>query len=251
MFDATSTDGGASWRYRTLAYHAPGFEVSVQDVACSSSSICEAMLLLYGSGIANQFTVMIRTTNGGATWATERKVRGEVGYITRATTMSCVAGGYAVTGATAVLIYSTSNGGKSWTKDKAPFPNAQINWVTRASATHCAILETNDTNSGSHPEVLVSLNGGHSWSVGHSAPGVTRGEYYDAFACSSPRARVIFARTYGAAVVSRTTNFGRSWSRQTSPGALRSVQGAQCSRTGPCVAAWVSEIGAGMTVYLP
>ncbi|HET6253233.1 MAG TPA: T9SS type A sorting domain-containing protein [Puia sp.] len=143
-----SSDGGNTW---TLVYH----RNLTQTTGTASNSIY--MLAFPGNGstgYAVQNNEIIKTTNGGQSWAT-------VSYTNGGTFTLSAPDANTVFAASPTTIYSTTNGGANWTSISVPFT---IQAMTAYSATHVyAITPVGDTYS--------STDGGNTWLKANSQTG--------------------------------------------------------------------------------
>jgi len=177
-----STDGGADWQ---LAYHR-----SLPGTNAASNSVYQMSFPGAGStGYAVQNNEIIKSTNGGQTWATLVATNGAT-FTLSAPDVNTV---YV---ASPTALYKTTNGGSSWTSNTVPFT---IQVMTAYSNTHVyAVTPLGDTYS--------STDGGNTWQPANSLTGRMTSSYINSihFIADS------IGYVCGSAVY-QTRNSGMSW----------------------------------------
>ena len=161
-FIAVTSDGGGSWQTVTSNNNPIG---AVFSVACPSPSFCVAL----GSEIRVSH-------DGGSTWAlrtTNTGISGGLHSVTCGSATSCVAAGAGPNDPSGgAQVFTTSDGGNTWTSQTAP-PGSVNAWQVRcASTTWCASVGPAASGSGT-ASFMTTTNGGVAWTNVSPPPGMT------------------------------------------------------------------------------
>lgn len=227
--DLTKT-AGASWSSR----REPAWTTGV--AACASTTTC----FVFASPSRGSFfdTELLRTTNGGATWAGHAYTRAK-GYIYGAacsTRTQCVAVGSSEAGGTFVFV--THNAGASWASVRMP-PSA-----SGFSSVSCHVLTCAALGSST---LAISRNGGKSWWVHPLPSGTTQ---YRSVSCLTGTECVLAGYVPGTPLrpaVEVTHNSGSSWRPMTLPHVLGALFAVQCTSSTSCVAGGARYVYSGAT----
>lgn len=200
---------------------------SFTAVACGSSTSCAALGYRQGQSDYSTSTVLV-TSNGAKSWTTA-KFPANTAYVEAATCASatdCLATGESYTTEYGVIFQST-NLGRSWKQLTVPVG------VTALSSVGCNGLVCVATSS---EDVLVSANGGRSWTV-RAVPSTLDVE---SVSCLSATTCVAVGATSGypghpAAAVSH--NGGMTWAKAVLPSYDGALLAAACVGTTVCVTA--------------
>jgi hypothetical protein len=228
-------NGGASWAVHVGAY-------SLGPAACASPTSCVALGTPKSGG--SQTSVTLRTTTSGTTWSAA-KFPANKGYVQSAACpgpTSCVAVGSNTAGTTAIVFLST-NLGASW-RQVPVTPAARPARSVSCTGRTCIALAAN--------QVLVSTNGGESWTL-HGTP---IGPTIQSAACLSAAACILVgdsttARPSPIAFLSR--NGGAAWAVQALPHVTGLFLGISCPSATICVAGGdrIQYTGASPTAEFP
>ena len=216
-FILKSIDGGTTWASQTT----PVPVSLLQAITCPSASDCFAV------GQFNDATgVILATTNGGTTWTSQVLPSGVVNI--GLDNLSCSSD----TECVAVLDYNdnggpvlaTDNGGSTWVNEPVPSGFYGLDDVSCAVGTTDCMAVSNG--------VLISTDGGASWSVGPDPAGGPLSSVW----CGSTSTCVVFAGSDTTPTNAFTTStFGSTWTSSTVPSGVPTVTGGTCSAATACV----------------
>jgi photosystem II stability/assembly factor-like uncharacterized protein len=216
---------------------APGWQVASSPASTSESLTCPSESTCYALGISEHpvppgsatvtlpQTVVEVTHDGGARWTSSVPAPGEeIGGVlmglTCPTTNTCMIAGAEISPAATAHLYTTTNGGRSWTA--SVMPKASEGGVTQLScvtATRCVAFEippswTSASTTGF--DSLVTTDGGEEWTTTH----LPLGFYPYALSCSvasrcvavgkGPQANAEGSKP-GPAMAIYSTNDGATW----------------------------------------
>jgi photosystem II stability/assembly factor-like uncharacterized protein len=132
-----TTDGGARWS----SVHLPAGTGQVVDVACTSTTHCEAV------GSASSGGPLAIVTKNGTTWARQGlgktaavKAMRALSALSCPTALVCLAGGETLSSSGALMV--TTDGGAIWRVEKAPAGAGPISDVACASAVQCEFVSS-------------------------------------------------------------------------------------------------------------
>jgi len=224
-------NGGRSWTSHVETRY------NLAGAACSSPTTCVALGDTIGSPTGEADTGLV-TSNGGRTWAPiafpARKMFVEA--ITCSAPVLCLAAGANPT-ATRGVIYRSIDAGRTWAPVRLP---SKVRGLRTISCTGKSCIGTSAAY-----QVVVSRNGGTTWSLHAIAP---RPAIQDASCMSASVCMMVgFSGTSPsspAAEVSR--NGGASWASQRLPHFTGRLTGVDCSRAF-CVAIGVRVSYRGKT----
>ncbi len=234
-----STDGGGTW----VVESAPRTADAYDGVSCASPSSCVVTgndTLADGRGTA----LVTATTDGGATWTgTVRFARGTVlRSIDCASVSWCVAVGLRVPGATSQTvgaIWTSDDGGLTWTLTSPPGKLLALNAVSCASTAACEVvgetLGNKESAYGQTGAALGTTNGGTHWS-GQSLPfGL---DDFAGVSCATSLVCVTVGNDLerGGAFIAYTTTGGQSGGIEEAPASIVALRAVTCPTPTVCVA---------------
>lgn len=188
----TSSNGGHTWALSTSLPAIPGGATSayLRDVSCDSAGSHCVAVGAYFNGSEN-FALVYSTDNGGSSW-TQRSLPPTLmvsineflgGVACSSSGSVCVAVGYVATGSDAVpLVYTTNNGGNSWTLSASlPVPTFSTNSnylqsvACDSAGSRCAAVGHHYDGSFSTPLTYTSNNAGVTWVLSSPQPSIPGG----------------------------------------------------------------------------
>ncbi len=134
-----TTDGGSTW----LQSQPPKGVVGLSAVSCPTRSVCYALAGLGTSNQGNTATygnVVIKSTNGGATWSKGKSLSNGLPIrILCPIVSSCYIVGYSSSqsGGSVGMILFSSNSGASWAEQSAPKQVDDVQDISCASVNRC------------------------------------------------------------------------------------------------------------------
>jgi photosystem II stability/assembly factor-like uncharacterized protein len=132
-------------------------------VSCPSPLSCKAVGAGRTTGFLYPGAMVITTSNGGITWATQKEISAPQGWFLQG--ISCVSSKRCeAVGATSLgraLVLSTINGGTTWTIQTIPPGSAALEAVSCRSSRVCEAVGQSPQNAG---VAIGTVNGGASWS---------------------------------------------------------------------------------------
>ena len=169
--DPTQTgDPVSTW---TLVHESKLQGSTIMTITCPSSSECIAVGYVQSTTPETISPVVWRTTDTGATWTQEQLSSPASSYIeldaiSCSSTADCVTvGGNGIgSSGSPTAIYTTTDGGITWTQEPVPVDVVDVSGVSCPSATTCYASGTYMTSSsGARPVIIESTNAGSSWSI--------------------------------------------------------------------------------------
>jgi photosystem II stability/assembly factor-like uncharacterized protein len=220
----------------------PSGVTEITGVACPSKSVCEA--IGHDSATSGATAALLRTTDGGVSWVSEKLPAGMGGTVTGSVTSTvlnaiacpsksiCEAvGGFGNSSGEVVVALRTTDGGRSWVRRTIP-GNGTVSAVACPSASTCEALFR--VNGPGTEVVLRTTNGGNSWS---RKTVLTGNVGLEVISCPSTSTCMAGGDVYPAAVVLRTTNGGKSWAQETLESqSFAFVDALACRSTSVCEA---------------
>ncbi len=158
-----TTNGGATWTREPMPNPGGTFGDTYGPISCSTASDCVTI---------SDFDKSEITTDGGRSWSSGGALPSslvKVSAVECPTPSECLALGQTSGSA---LVY-TRNGGSSWSMAKLPPGIIALNGISCPTASHCVAITSNIEGAGesaSGPAVIVTKDGGTSWSVGYPLP---------------------------------------------------------------------------------
>jgi photosystem II stability/assembly factor-like uncharacterized protein len=182
-----TANGGRTWH----SMDAPAGSVDLVAITCFTADQCTTLATDGGTYWA------ATTTDGGSVW--QRLGNLPTGFsgpngISCPTASSCMVAGYTspTAGKGTGAIATTSDGGQDWTTPVLPQGIGLLHGVSCPSVAHCVAVGTMSTTATDvalgKGVMLTSDDGGQTWTVTASPPGVD-----DAFSVSCPTERVCAA----------------------------------------------------------
>ncbi|MHB8290572.1 MAG: WD40/YVTN/BNR-like repeat-containing protein, partial [Acidimicrobiales bacterium] len=155
--ETTASASGGGWR---VSKSYPAVPTGTLSVGCPSATTCYAV-----GGNSSGASVILATTNAGATW-TSQSVPPAPGYLNGVACPSattCYAVGYN-SYADASVILATTNAGSTWTPQSVPSGAAYgyLSGVACPSATTCYAVGYN-FSAGVGGVILATTNAGATW----------------------------------------------------------------------------------------
>ena len=231
----TSSDGGVTWAAKTMGQNA------LTTVSCPSSSDC----VVGGSdapttsGCASGHTY--ETSNGGLSWqATATHCFVPSGVACSSSSHCVLVGTHSNATKESGEILTSQNGGSAWqSRYVLSQDNTQLNGVSCPTTRSCVAVGNSSSQS-----ILISLNGGDSWTK--SDPGVPVAQrYFLAVGCGSAQE----CNAGGSAGPVTTTNGGGSWTA-VSGSSITKITGISCASTTTCVGVAVDSNNAPAIIKL-
>lgn len=207
-----STDGGNNWAIQ----HTDGSDTIYNNISCASELVCLAVGYLNGSVVNAIYGQALITTNGGATWGTQR-----VADYVNLKAVSCV---------TITFCLSVNGNGSSQNTTTAGTTTTWVRHNTGTSQSLNAVTCLNLSNCiavGNAGAIVRTQDGGNTWSL--SSSNTTA----DLKAISCPSATTCYV-TGGRGVILVTNDGGNSWSVQASSLSTSNFQGIACLNTSNC-----------------
>jgi photosystem II stability/assembly factor-like uncharacterized protein len=251
-------DGGRSWTTLPM----PGESLDSPVLSCATPMACVAIGSDPGPGGLGEEDVSYVTADGGHSWTASALPGTFRAYGLQCFSEGrCIATGqapstYDVTGAngfqgSAAAIYST-DGGATWAR--GAFPTADVvSPISCSDAQHCMAIEYSDDLGSS--AVVVTGDGGETWSVSPTNGGVPEGRqlHLGGVSCPTPTNCWVSGFEYQAGasysaismgttqgVILATHDGGRSWSSEELPTVggepIRDVEALGCSTATDCLA---------------
>ncbi len=232
---------GSTWA--TQVVNANG---SVSSISCSSSQVCVAVgsqfsyytgLYSYNPSQISQPSFVATTSNAGSNWVNE-PVPTSYGLsnVSCPSTSQCFASSSSssMTGS----IYSSSDGGASWSPSLAPASNDPTTqgFTSMSCPTQTQCWAIQSSNFVYNPtNVLYSSDGGNSWTVQFSSFGISSLE-----AITCPSTNICWAVGSSNGILG-TSNGGTSWNEYsiniTQPiGQFSQLKSVSCYDTSHCIA---------------
>lgn len=227
-----TTDGGVTWQDAAVE---PDFG-SFAGISCSSTTDCVAV----GSNM------VAKTTDGGRTWSW-KGLAYAFNSVSCTSTQNCVAVAGATESTFAInteaTVFTTTDGGTTWTQEPVPSNLSTINSVSCPTASNCVAVGTGSLypSSGSAGVIIASHDGGRTWSIEPIAPGAYP---LNAVSCGLATACVASGLS-GETFV--TTNGGQTWIQSTVPG-VASIASLSCPNSSNCVAVGTDSLGNGAAI---
>jgi photosystem II stability/assembly factor-like uncharacterized protein len=231
----------------------PPPDIGLAGVSCASAKVCEAVGY---TGIAG---AILRTTNGGRTWAPQ-PLPPRVGALSGVACPSvnvCEAVGNYTNSFTFVsvgVIIGTTNGGKSWKRQVIPPGTKSLNAITCPTATHCLAVGFGftDYNLLDYGAVLGTTDGGKDWEIDSLPNSPVSVSGAEAVTCASATLCYLGGNggtaTTSGNVIFGSDDFGATWTAQKLPRSLArnggSITGLACVSATTCEA--VNDTGNAM-----
>ena len=175
---AVSTNGGATWTIKTVA-NTPPTNGSYYTTSCTgtgTTAICTVVGIEFSFSPTTSYHPLLAVSrDGGATWSPVH-INNNQGllFATSCTgtgaTAICTAAGQKFSNNSTPLLIVSRNGGVTWTDISATIPNLPTNGqfnaasCTGTGATAICIAAGQNLNGDSPPLLVVSTNGGVTWS---------------------------------------------------------------------------------------
>jgi photosystem II stability/assembly factor-like uncharacterized protein len=244
-----TTDGGSSW---TTSFTFPYAVSSLIAVSCPTASVCMAAGGLTNATSAEGPTgpgVVVTSTDGGSTWATESLPAGvgSLSAISCASSSVCEASGNTVVPGTPVIV-GTTDGGATWQSQTVPSGIESINQISCPSVSDCTGVGDAPGGSTGSVAIVDSTNGGATWTTETAPSGLS---YLSSIACPSVTQCTavgetnVSAPTPNTAIIA-TTDGGTSWTTKTAPSGVSGLVSIACPTQSVCMA--IGSVSAGATV---
>jgi len=223
-----STNSGSSWTVEPL----PNASWSLSAVSCVSASRCVAV----GSG--NGVPASLVTADGGTSWTSSTIGSGSFAgaSVSCASAADCVVVGIVIDEASSPpfkpAAFTTSNGGASWKASSVPNSAGVglLESVSCPTTSQCVAVgpSVGATTPGTESLVLVSSDGGATWSSAPAPP-----DLLDAVSCGSATDCVTIGELHAFVSV----DGGLTWYSYDLPNQLDgTVTGISCTNAADCVA---------------
>ena len=231
-----TTDGGATWKVRTLGND------HLAALSCRSDRVCMAAGQAQSSNSTCATGATYATTNGGVSWTTSLVHCFVPTGISCSTATLCELAGAQQMGTTAFgAIYGTSNGGFGWPRQYLNSAHGSVvTAVTCPTVNQCHAVGNAGINSD-----LRTINGGRRW-FAQSVPASAWPRYYVAVNCFS----TLICQATGNAPPIVTENAGENWSLQTMAPQVETMTGVSCPTARLCVGVATSLTSGAETLTL-
>jgi photosystem II stability/assembly factor-like uncharacterized protein len=225
-----TTDGGSTWTSTSV----PSGDVLTGVVACPSTDDCYATAF-----DSSNNPVIVASTDGGATWVNEAVPSG-IGILLAVacpSTTSCFVTATSSSNSTPVVI-ATTDGGSTWSQQTLPSDATNVGAIACPSVTTCYVagLDSDASNTASWGALLLTTNGGTTWSDAWSqqtVPSAIGIDQPNDVACYSTTACV--ALGFDTAIA--TSDGGASWTQQTLPTGVGETSALSCPSSSQCLIA--------------
>ena len=242
-----TTDGGASW---ATSFTFPYTVSSLTSVSCFSASVCMAAGGLTDATSAVGPTgpgVVVRSSDGGATWATESLPAGvgALSAISCASTSVCEAFGNPLM----PVIVGTTDGGATWHSQTVPSGVEFVTQLSCPSISDCTGVGEAPLGSSTGPVVILNTtDGGATWTTETAPSGLSN---LTSIACPSVSECTavgetnVSAPTPNTAIIT-TTDGGSTWTSETAPSGVSGLVSIACPTVSVCMA--IGSVSSGATV---
>lgn len=236
---SVSTDGGNNWALKPVTnLPVSGALTGASCTGTGSTAICIAVGV---SRIGSQPPLLAASTDGAVTWGT-KVISGlpATGYFNSASCTGssnaiCIAAGQDLTGSSPPLLAVSTDDSATWAVTSIPGLPAS-GYFNRASCVGSGLsaicIAVGFNSTGTQPPLLViSTNGGMTWSVPTISGLPANGEFYSASCTYNGSNTVCFAvgqdYTSGQPLVAVSPDDGMTWSINTSftPGTFNGASG--------------------------
>ncbi len=221
----------------------PATPENITDISCGSSLDCIA--IAQSAGYPYETNIILAPTDGGGTWSEQTPASGtfSMSSVSCPSNNDCFIVGRAVVtssgGSTYFdAVFSTTNGGNTWTgsSDTSVFAQIDAEYISCATTLHCVAVSSYNDADG-YNEVGVTTDGGATWTVNS----LSGGWYFGAsgISCSSTSDCVVTgyneAINGGQAVSLFSTDGGATWTSIVSGAENSSFAGVSCWSALNCV----------------
>jgi photosystem II stability/assembly factor-like uncharacterized protein len=231
-----TVSAGATWTPETL----PRTEGSVDGVACPSVSTCYAVFEL-NEGPTSPLYLALSTTNFGVSWESEFVASGASGVydindLSCPAVNTCVMAGdvrlrLPVRGDYGIM-FTRTNGGRSWARRTIPGFPGQVEAIACASASRCEMAGYSSVNQGG--ATLGTTDAGHHWQRTLFPARV--GELSGLACPTESRCVAVGSDNQGGVAASfSTSDWGKVWTPQGLPGRVNQPIAISCATGASCV----------------
>ena len=230
-----TSDGGHTWKVLPTLPKRVG---QLTSISCPTAHFCMAV----GSQARSPTAVALVTRSTGEQWTSLTLPRYEapLALVTCTTPHHCIAEGFS--GLISVIV--TSDGGATWTQAQLPaghYPQGAVGIPTFAglvcmSRTNCLLVGGIEAQSGYSGLIMVSADGGKSWSFAVLPPGAAK---MNAISCPTALQCVAVGGDFtrdGHSLILTTTDGGQNWVAPPAPTIVTGLEGVSCPTTTTCVA---------------
>ena len=254
----TTADGGSSWTEQQPPSQDSQLDLTPTSISCMSANVCVGVGLGaggcggYGPCGGGQSFVMV-TADGGSTWSEDfNNILSPMQDIENISTIDCTSASNCIAigevgGPTSPTVeLSTQDGGSTWTLSE-PFGSASYyidGHLQCPSSQVCLVPATQFNGSTSVLEILITTDGGSSW-TSQALPSVGVTGYQEITGTSCYGISLCVFSGYSSTSSSTfnpegfiiyTTSAGSSWALATIPSGLSYVNGVSCISNVTCIA---------------
>jgi photosystem II stability/assembly factor-like uncharacterized protein len=260
-FMSETSDGGRTWSSTrapsaiNVAVLMPSLATGVPSrfgwasVSCATMASCVIVAESVRSPVPS---AALFTTDAGRTWAVanlpHRFVPSQIQCFARG---QCLSTGFDSTTQTIAVAFS-ANGGSTWSAARVPDLSGAILSVSCSSLSYCMAVPISFTAAPTTSSVLVSTDGGHSWSL-QAGPALPAGGTLWKLSCpvrancwamgDNWPVQVAFGGGPDGAFAAATTDTRGPWRSATLPPAVQGTEAVSCPSIGTCFAlAWTTTL---------
>jgi hypothetical protein len=234
----SSEDGGASWSAADVS----AIDLtSLDTISCVAPAACDAV----GGTMSADEADLVTTTDGGGSWAVGSLPAGLYGpvgprLVACADPSDCWVAGTDENGSSAV-VDATTDGGSTWTGQSIPSGVAALLAMSCPTPSECVAVGQQSQSDGG-VVVIATADGSTTWTQS-TLPTLPGGAYtLDSVSCPAAAPTDCWAggaTLNGAsdpigAVVLASTDGGATWSAESIPGAVWSIDDVSCPSVDDC-----------------
>lgn len=250
-----TSNGGVSWRPGSV----PSGVSVLEGVACSAGARCTAVGYSFAN---NRSPVIVFSSDGGRTWVLAQTPKLDPQQVApQLTAVTCQPGGRCVAVGFAnhvpgtgprdrPLAYVSTDAGAQWRSTTVAA--ASVLTVPDLLGVSCSGPSTCVAVGSAYPAgagVAMSRNGGTTWTVERIGDQIS-GLLLRGVTCVSVTTCVAVGSSFGRGQVLVTTDGGSTWTSQTVPSSVASLESVSCPAATRCVAVGRSEQSGGVVVGL-
>lgn len=207
-----TTDGGNTWIPDTIVF-TNSYQYAIANIYAFDANTCYAAMY----PLADKGGVIVKTTDGGATWSTANSPSFSTSWLDfvhffNTSNGVCVGDPTSSTASSKYVVYTTANGGTSWTTATGSF-----NLYSASTGPETALTNTFDAKGDTiwfgttQGRIVRSINKGVNWTTTTTSTFGTTYNVNPVFKNSSIGIAIGTTTGGGAAVIKKTTNGGGTW----------------------------------------